>query len=54
MSMVALEEKAAPAHTATMKSLVMEGLGKVSLVEKRIPRIGPDDALVRTTAAATT
>lgn len=51
MSMVALEEKAAPAHTATMKSLVMEGLGKVSLVEKRIPRIGPDDALVRTTAA---
>ncbi len=50
MSTIAIEERAAPAHTATMKALVMEGLGKVSLVEKRIPRVGPDDALVRTTA----
>lgn len=51
MSTLAVEEKAVVAPSDTMKALVMEGLGKVSLVEKRIPRVGADDALVRTTAA---
>ncbi|HEX7253008.1 MAG TPA: NAD(P)-dependent alcohol dehydrogenase [Thermoanaerobaculia bacterium] len=34
-----------------MKAFVMRGVGKVGLMEKEIPEIGPDDALVRTTAA---
>ena len=53
MSTITLEEVLPETRTATatMKALVMEGLGKVSLVEKRIPRVGPDDALVRTTKA---
>jgi len=51
MSTITLEETLPQTRTAMMKALVMEGLGKVSLAEKRIPRIGPDDALVRTTAA---
>ena len=51
MSTIHLEEVLPETRTAMMKALVLEGLGKVSLVEKRIPRIGPDDALVRTTKA---
>lgn len=52
MSTATIEERGVVASTAeTMKAFVMEGLGKVSLVEKRVPRIGPGDALVRTTAA---
>ena len=31
MSTLAVEEKAVQAHTATMKALVMQGLGKASL-----------------------
>ncbi len=37
--------------TAVMKSFVMHGIGKVGLVEKPVPRAGPADAIVRTTAA---
>ena len=45
-----MEERTTPA-TATMRAFVMQGLGKVGLVEKRIPEVGPQDALIRTTAA---
>ncbi|MBK7406021.1 MAG: NAD(P)-dependent alcohol dehydrogenase [Phycisphaerales bacterium] len=34
-----------------MKCFVMHGLGKVGVVEKAIPRPGPIDAVIRTTAA---
>lgn len=34
-----------------MKAFVMHGLGKVGVVEKPVPEIGPNDALVRTTTA---
>jgi threonine dehydrogenase-like Zn-dependent dehydrogenase len=51
MDSALLEETPVAASAKTMKALVMQGLGKVSLVEKKIPEIGPDDALVRTTAA---
>jgi threonine dehydrogenase-like Zn-dependent dehydrogenase len=51
MSTLAVEENSARTSAGTMKALVMEGLEKVSVVEKRIPRVGSDDALVRTTAA---
>jgi threonine dehydrogenase-like Zn-dependent dehydrogenase len=46
-----LEEKRAPAASKTMKAFVMQGLGKAGLVEKSVPKIGSDDALIRTTAA---
>ena len=36
---------------ATMKCFVMHGIGKVGLVAKPVPRPGPNDAVVRTTAA---
>lgn len=51
MSTCALEEKPAPSATETMRAFVMQGLGKVGLVEKRLPEVGPQDALIRTTAA---
>lgn len=51
MSTQVLEEKAAPTRAGSMKAFVMHAPGKVGLVEKRIPEVGPDDALVRTTAA---
>ena len=52
MSTLLLEEREAPsALAASMKAFVMRGVGKVGLMEKRVPEIGPDDALVRTTAA---
>ena len=35
----------------TMNCFVMHGIGKVGLIEKPIPRPGPMDAIVRTTAA---
>ena len=35
----------------TMKAFVMHGIGKVGLMEKPIPEVGPNDALIRTTAA---
>ncbi|MBL9149422.1 MAG: NAD(P)-dependent alcohol dehydrogenase [Phycisphaerae bacterium] len=34
-----------------MKSFVMHGIGKVGVVEKPVPRAGPCDAVIRTTAA---
>lgn len=34
-----------------MKCFVMLGIGKVGLLEKPIPRAGPNDAIIRTTAA---
>lgn len=37
--------------TATMKAFVMHSIGEVGIVEKPIPRAGPNDAIVRTTAA---
>ena len=35
----------------TMNCFVMLGIGKVGMVEKPIPRVGPNDAILRTTAA---
>ena len=37
--------------SVTMNCFVMLGIGKVGMVEKPIPRVGPNDAIVRTTAA---
>ena len=37
--------------TATMKAFVMHSIGEVGIIEKPIPRAGPNDAIVRTTAA---
>ena len=34
-----------------MKCFVMHGIGKVGVIEKPIPRPGPNDAIIRTTAA---
>ena len=34
-----------------MKAFVMEGIGRVAVVEKPVPTPGPNDAIVRTTAA---
>lgn len=48
---LAIEERGTAASTDTMKAFVTQGLGKVGLVEKRVPAVGPGDALVRTTAA---
>jgi len=46
------EEVAAERKRATtMKAFVMREIGKVALADKPIPEIGPNDALVRTTAA---
>jgi threonine dehydrogenase-like Zn-dependent dehydrogenase len=36
---------------ATMSAFVMREIGNVALVEKLIPKVGPNDALVRATAA---
>ncbi len=35
----------------TMKAFVMHGIGEVGVIDKPIPRPGPHDAIVRTTAA---
>ncbi len=37
--------------TATMRAFVLEGPGHTALVEKPIPTPGPEEAVVRTTAA---
>jgi threonine dehydrogenase-like Zn-dependent dehydrogenase len=42
---------AAPAAARTMKTFVMREIGKVGMMEKPVPHIGPNDALIRTTAA---
>ncbi len=34
-----------------MKCFVMHGIGKVGVMEKPVPRAGPSDAIIRTTAA---
>lgn len=34
-----------------MKAFVMHGIGKVGIVDKPVPRAGPNDAIIRTTAA---
>ena len=34
-----------------MKCFVMHGIGKVGMTEKPVPRAGPSDAIIRTTAA---
>ena len=36
---------------ATMKSFVMLGIGEVGIIDKPVPRAGPNDAIIRTTAA---
>lgn len=36
---------------ATMKAFVMHAIGEVGVIEKPIPRAGPNDAILRTTAA---
>jgi threonine dehydrogenase-like Zn-dependent dehydrogenase len=51
MSTELLEVREVSAVATSMKAFVMRGVGKVGLMEKEIPEIGPDDALVRTTAA---
>ena len=35
----------------SMKCFVMHGIGKVGVTEKPVPRPGPIDAIIRTTAA---
>ncbi|HMZ98031.1 MAG TPA: alcohol dehydrogenase catalytic domain-containing protein, partial [Nitrospira sp.] len=35
----------------TMKAFVMKKLGSVGMMEKPIPDLGPNDAIVKTTAA---
>lgn len=37
--------------TKTMRTFVMRGIGRVGTMDKPIPEPGPDDAIVRTTAA---
>ena len=37
--------------TRAMKCFAMHGIGKVGLLEKPIPRAGPNDAIIRTTVA---
>ncbi len=37
--------------TSTMKAFVMHGIGEVGVVDKPLPRPGPNDAIIRTTAA---
>jgi isopropanol dehydrogenase (NADP+) len=39
------------AQTGTMRAFVIEGVGKTAVVEKPIPEPGPEEAVVRTTAA---
>ena len=55
MCAVEFAEGVAPAGESrkrgTMKAFVMREIGKVGILEKPIPRIGPNDALVKTTAA---
>lgn len=53
MSTAAVAERPAaqPKKRTTMKAFVMLEIGKVALVEKAIPEVGPGDALVKTTAA---
>ena len=41
----------AQAAAGTMRAFVMHGIGKVGLTEKPIPEVGPNDSLIRTTAA---
>ncbi len=36
---------------ASMKAFVMHGIGEVGIIDKPVPRPGPNDAIVRTTAA---
>lgn len=36
---------------ATMRAFVMHGIGEVGIIHKPVPRAGPNDAIVRTTAA---
>lgn len=52
-STIEISEKATAAaqERRTMKAFVMREIGKVALVDKPIPEVGPNDALVRTTAA---
>ena len=35
----------------TMMAFVMKGIGKVGFMEKPIPEVGPNDALIKTTRA---
>lgn len=35
----------------TMKCFVMRGIGRVAVMDKPVPRPGPFDAIIRTTAA---
>ena len=36
---------------STMKAFVMHGIGEVGVIDKPVPRAGPNDAIIRTTAA---
>jgi isopropanol dehydrogenase (NADP+) len=51
--MSVLTQTSAPARTTTgtMRAFVIAGVGATALVEKPIPQPGPDEAVVRTTAA---
>ncbi len=35
----------------TMRAFVMHGIGEVGIIDKPVPRAGPNDAIIRTTAA---
>lgn len=47
----AAARRTAPAGPTTMKAFVMHRIGAVGIIEKPVPRAGPSDAIVRTTAA---
>jgi threonine dehydrogenase-like Zn-dependent dehydrogenase len=51
MSSLAIQESESKVGTAMMKAFVMRGLGQVGMSDKPRPKIGPADALIRTTAA---
>ena len=34
-----------------MKALAFQGIGKVGIVDKPIPDVGPNDAVIKTTAS---
>ncbi len=44
-------ERTRPSSATTMMTFTMTGLGETALVEKPIPQPGPEEAVVRTTAA---
>ena len=51
MSVATAPEPTVHTDKKTYRAFVLQGLAKVGIVEKPVPVVGPDDVLVRTTAA---